>query len=85
MRYFMRRRSPAWEVESAELWIVEPREERLTTNPEIPVLLLVGSKSSHVKANLVYVAEGSGRREGRLSTLLPHLTPAVDTPQCAHR
>lgn len=57
--YFMYPSSPAWEVETAELWITQPQEEKLTSYAEIPVSVAINSHSCDVEAELVYVGEGT--------------------------
>jgi hypothetical protein len=56
--YYMWPSSPAWEVDSAVLWIVEPREERLASYAEIPASVAINSGTCDVKAPLVYVGDG---------------------------
>lgn len=57
--YFMQKSSPAWDVEFAELWIVSPQEEKLTSYAEIPVSIAIGSTTCDVEADLVFVGEGT--------------------------
>jgi len=61
--YFMQKSSPAWDVEFAELWIVQPREERLTSYAEIPVSVAIGSASCDLEGDLVFVGEGTSPRD----------------------
>lgn len=61
--YYMYKSSPAWDVEFAELWIVEPSEEKLTSYAEIPVSLAITSQSCDTKGELVYVGEGTKPRD----------------------
>jgi len=56
--YFMYDSSPAWDVEFAELWIVEPKEEKLTSFEEIPLSVAIGSAGCDQKGELVFVGEG---------------------------
>ena len=56
--YYMYRTSPAWDAEFAEFWIVEPKEEKLTSFAEIPTSLAIGSQSCDVKGEMVYVGVG---------------------------
>lgn len=57
--YYMDKTSPAWDVEYGELWIVEPKEEKLTSFAEIPVSLAITSQSCDVKGELVFVGSGT--------------------------
>ena len=58
-RYYMYGTAPAWDAEFAELWIVEPKEEKLTSFAEIPTSLAITSQSCDVRGELVYVGEGT--------------------------
>jgi aminopeptidase YwaD len=57
--YYMDKMEPAWDVQFAELWIVEPKEEKLTDFEEIPMSLAIMSRTCDVKGELVYVGEGT--------------------------
>jgi aminopeptidase YwaD len=57
--YYMSRTEPAWDAQFAELWIVEPKEEKLTGFDEIPMSLAIMSRSCDVTGELVYVGEGT--------------------------
>ncbi len=57
--YYMHKSSPAWDVEFADLWVVSPREEKLTSYAEIPVSVATGSKTCDLEGELVYVGEGT--------------------------
>jgi len=57
--YYMYGTSPAWDVEFAELWIIEPREEKLTSYADIPTSLAITSQSCDVKGELIYVGNGT--------------------------
>ncbi len=57
--YYMYKSRPAWDVKFAELWIVEPYEEKLTSYSEIPVSLAITSQSCDVKAPLAYAGVGT--------------------------
>ena len=59
IRYYMYGTSPAWDADFAELWIVEPQEEKLTSFAEIPTSLAISSQSCDVKGELVYVGQGT--------------------------
>ncbi len=59
--YYMQKARCGWDAEFAELWIVEPREEKLTSYAEIPVSLANRSQSCDVSGDLVYI--GSGDRD----------------------
>lgn len=61
--YYMYPSSPAWEVEMAELWIVKPEEEKLTSYAEIPVSVAINSRSADEVAELVYVGAGTSPRD----------------------
>ncbi len=61
--YFMYPTSPAWDVEMAELWIVKPLEEKLTSYAEIPVSIAINSQSCDVEAELVFVGEGTSAQD----------------------
>ncbi|MBP1767290.1 MAG: Peptidase family [Candidatus Aminicenantes bacterium] len=61
--YFMSDTSPAWDVEFAELWIVEPKEEKLTSFEEIPLSVAIGSAACDQKGELVYVGEGTSPQD----------------------
>lgn len=56
--YYMYSTSPAWDVDFAELRIIEPAEEKLTSYAEIPVSLAITSQSCDVKGELVFVGRG---------------------------
>lgn len=61
--YYMDKTAPAWDVDFAELWIVEPKEEKLTTYAEIPVSLAITSRSCDVKGELVFVGSGTSVKD----------------------
>ncbi|UCE41497.1 MAG: DUF4910 domain-containing protein [Candidatus Aminicenantes bacterium] len=61
--YYMYKSSPAWDAEFAELWVVEPYEEKLTSYAEIPVSLAITSQSCDVKGELIYVGEGTSSKD----------------------
>jgi hypothetical protein len=61
--YFMYDTSPAWDVEFAELWIVEPKEEKLTSFEEIPLSVAIGSAACDQKGELVFVGEGTSPQD----------------------
>ena len=61
--YFMSDTSPAWDVEFAEIWIVEPKEEKLTSFEEIPLSVAIGSAACDQKGELVYVGEGTSPQD----------------------
>lgn len=65
IRYLMDRTAPAWDVESAELWIVDPVEEKLTTYAEIPCSLAITSRSCDFTGDLVYVGVGTSPADYR--------------------
>lgn len=61
--YYMYKSSPAWDADFAELWIVEPFEQKLTSYAEIPVSLAITSQSCDVKGPLLYVGEGTSPKD----------------------
>jgi len=63
--YYMHRTSPAWDAKFAELWIVEPKEEKLTSFAEIPTSLAIGSQSCDVYGEMVYVGNGESEDDYR--------------------
>lgn len=50
-----------WDAESAELWMVEPEQRKITDLDAVPACLCSGSESTDTTAELVYV--GPGNRE----------------------
>lgn len=61
--YYMYKSRPAWDIASAELWIVEPEEEKLTTYAEIPVSIARYSHAADVTGELVYVGQGTSTED----------------------
>ena len=61
--YFMYDSVPAWDVEFAELWIVEPKEEKLTSFEEIPLSVAIGSSNCDQKGDLVFVGDGTAPQD----------------------
>ena len=61
--YYMYKSSPAWDAQFAELWIVEPFEEKLTSYAEIPVSLAITSQSCDIKGELVYAGQGTSSKD----------------------
>jgi hypothetical protein len=61
--YFMYDSVPAWDVEFAELWIVEPKEEKLTSFEEIPLSVAIGSAACDQKGELVFIGEGTAPQD----------------------
>ncbi len=61
--YYMDQTEPAWDAEFAELWIVGPKEEKLTSLEEIPMSLAIMSRTCDVKAELVFVGEGTSESD----------------------
>jgi len=61
--YYMYKSSPAWDVEFAELWIIEPEEEKLTGFHEIPVSIAISSQSCDIQGELVYVGRGTSSED----------------------
>jgi aminopeptidase YwaD len=58
-RYYMYPSSPGWDIDSAELWIVEPVKEKLTSYAEIPVSIARYSHQADVTAELIWVDRGT--------------------------
>ncbi|MBN1939916.1 MAG: DUF4910 domain-containing protein, partial [Candidatus Aminicenantes bacterium] len=59
-RYFTYNTPIGWEAESAELWMVKPRRERLADFEEVPLTLIKHSGAGSVEAELVDVGPGTG-------------------------
>lgn len=57
--YYMHKARRGWDAEFAELWIIEPRQEKLTSYADIPVSLANRSQSCHVTGELIYVGNGT--------------------------
>ena len=65
--YYMWKSFEGWDGESGELWLEEPYKERIIGFDEIPVCLCRNSQSADVRAELVYVGNGTNAEdyEGR--------------------
>lgn len=50
---------PLWQVEMAELWMIEPERKKFADAKEIAASLAVNSNSTDVKAELVYIERAS--------------------------
>lgn len=50
---------PCWDPISADLWMVEPEERKITGLDQVHLCLLEGSKSSDVTAEVIDVGEGT--------------------------
>ncbi len=61
--YYMYKSRQAWDIDSAELWIVEPGEEKLTSYAEIPVSIARYSHSCDVKGSLIYAGMGTSPQD----------------------
>lgn len=59
-RYFTYKTPIGWEASSAELWMVQPRREKLGDFEEIPLNLIKHSGPGHIEAELVDVGPGTG-------------------------
>ncbi|MFC1783437.1 DUF4910 domain-containing protein, partial [Planctomycetota bacterium] len=57
--YYMRKARGGWDAEFAELWIIEPKEEKLTSYADIPVSLANRSQSCNVTGELIFIGNGS--------------------------
>lgn len=57
--YYMTQSEQAWDVDYADLWILEPEEEKLTSYEEIATSLAITSRTCNVKGELVYVGRGT--------------------------
>ncbi|HEY4612461.1 MAG TPA: M28 family peptidase [Bacteroidota bacterium] len=51
--------SPSWSASMGELWVVEPTEVKLGSYAEYAVALATNSRTTHVKAELIDVGEGT--------------------------
>jgi len=58
-RYFTYKTPIGWKAESAWLWMVEPRRERLCDYEEVPLTLIAHSGPGHFEAELVDVGAGT--------------------------
>lgn len=58
--YYTYKAPIGWRAKRAELWIVEPRRERLCSYEEMPITLVKHSGSGHVETELVDVGRGAG-------------------------
>ncbi len=58
--YYTYKTPIGWRAKRAELWMVEPRRERLCSYEEIPLTLVKHSGSGRVEAELVDVGAGTG-------------------------
>jgi len=58
-RYYMHDTELAWDVDFAELWIVEPYEEKLTSYAEIPMSIAITSDPCDVTAEMIFVGVGT--------------------------
>ncbi len=47
-----------WDAEEGDLWIVQPRKEKIASITMVPTALAQGSKSTDVEAEVVYVGLG---------------------------
>lgn len=56
--YYMQKARGGWDAEFAELWIVEPKEEKLTSYEAIPVSIAIRSQTCDVTGELVYIGNG---------------------------
>jgi hypothetical protein len=61
--YYMYKSRLAWDIDFAELWVVEPQEEKLTSYAEIPVSIARYSHSCDVKGELIYVGNGTSAKD----------------------
>lgn len=57
--YYMQKARGGWDAEFAELWIIEPKEEKLTSYAEIPVSIANRSQTCDVTGELVYIGNGA--------------------------
>lgn len=57
--YYMTQSELAWDVEYADLWIIEPVKEKLTSYAEIATSLAITSQTCDVEAELVYADRGT--------------------------
>jgi hypothetical protein len=64
-RYYTYKAPIGWRAERAELWMLQPRRERLCSYEEIPLTLVKHSGSGLVEAELVDVGTGMGEEAYR--------------------
>jgi len=64
-RYYTYRTPIGWRAKRAELWMTEPRRERLCSYEEIPLTLVKHSGSGRVETELVDVGPGVGEEAYR--------------------
>jgi len=60
IRYYTYKTPIGWRAKRAELWMLEPRQERFCSYEEIPLTLVKHSGSGRVEAELVDVGSGIG-------------------------
>ena len=60
IRYYTYAAPIGWRAKRAELWMIEPRRERLCSYEEIPLTLVKHSGSGRVETELVDVGRGTG-------------------------
>ncbi|MEW6455632.1 MAG: DUF4910 domain-containing protein [Acidobacteriota bacterium] len=61
--YFTLQTPPGWEAKSAELWLVEPFQQKLCDYEENPNVLATLSRSANVKSELIDVGTGLNPEE----------------------
>jgi hypothetical protein len=64
-RYYTYKTPIGWRAKRAELWMLQPRRERLCSYEEIPLTLVKHSGSGRVEAELVDVGAGMGEEAYR--------------------
>ncbi len=55
--------SPSWSASMGELWVVEPTEVKMGSYAEYAVALATNSRTTHVKAELIDVGEGTADKD----------------------
>ncbi|MCP4725521.1 MAG: DUF4910 domain-containing protein [bacterium] len=83
--YYMTQSELAWDVDYADLWIVEPEEEKLTSFDEIASCLAITSRSCNVTADLVFVGRGTSPEDYKDIDVKGKVVLATGSPRSVGR
>ncbi len=83
--YYMTKSELAWDVESADLWIVEPEEEKITSYDEIASSLAITSQTCNVTAELVFAGRGTSPEDYKDIDVKGNVVFATGSPRSVGR
>jgi len=75
---------PAWDGETAELWMIEPQKRLIISYRDVAASLATGSRSADVTAELVYVGRGDKESDYQGKDVKGKIVLVSGPPAAAH-